>query len=255
MVVKRHDVFDELNEIVPFVVGGRRNVEVELREGRFPDGSPVAGENGGLGGGFEVEIDDYEDAVEEFVREGAKSVGGSDGRRRDSEKLETFWAWLQMYLKRKIGHTNPRSEHHRRGGEGGTVPSGLDSAGGSCAGGAREGKKEKERESKKKKAANWPSRRQTQRPLLHRILIATDLDLKSTAKTFVLSRHWQSIWKSSLTKLDFNIPLSDDDEWNSFVQFVEKIMSFHNREYATDLEVLSSVDMERTSRSLAYSRL
>ncbi|CAN1332484.1 Putative F-box/FBD/LRR-repeat protein At5g52460 [Linum perenne] len=75
--------------------------------------------------------------------------------------------------------------------------------------------------------------------ILRRILIAADLNLKSAARTSVLSRRWRSIWKSCLTKLDFNIPQSDSDEWNSFVQFVENVISFHNHEYAADLEVLS----------------
>ncbi|CAN1332483.1 hypothetical protein LINPERPRIM_LOCUS35726, partial [Linum perenne] len=72
------------------------------------DGSPSAGGDGGLGGGFEVEIGGDEDAVEDFVREGFESVGGSDGWRRDSEKLETIWAGLQRSLTRARGHTNPQ---------------------------------------------------------------------------------------------------------------------------------------------------
>ncbi|CAN1842033.1 Putative F-box/FBD/LRR-repeat protein At4g13965 [Linum perenne] len=75
--------------------------------------------------------------------------------------------------------------------------------------------------------------------IIRRILIAADLNLKSTVQTSVLSRRWRSIWKSCLTKLDFNIPQSDRDEWNSFVPFVENVISFHNHEYVADLEVLS----------------
>ncbi|CAN1346143.1 hypothetical protein LINPERPRIM_LOCUS40654 [Linum perenne] len=75
--------------------------------------------------------------------------------------------------------------------------------------------------------------------ILPRILIAADLNLKSASQTFVLSRLWRSIWKSCFTKLNFNIPQSDSDEWNSFVSFVKNVISFHNREYAADLEVLS----------------
>ncbi|CAN1336226.1 hypothetical protein LINPERPRIM_LOCUS37063 [Linum perenne] len=81
--------------------------------------------------------------------------------------------------------------------------------------------KERERESKKNVqrnvAASRLSRRQTQRPLLHRILIVADLELKYAVQTSILSRRWLSIWKSSLTKLVFNIPQSNDDEWKSFI--------------------------------------
>ncbi|CAN1185916.1 Putative F-box/FBD/LRR-repeat protein At4g13965 [Linum perenne] len=75
--------------------------------------------------------------------------------------------------------------------------------------------------------------------LLRRILIAADLDLKSAVRTSILSRRWRIVWKSSLTKLDFHIPSPISDEWKSFNQFVENLMSFHNREFASDFDFLS----------------
>ncbi|CAN1834505.1 F-box/LRR-repeat protein 13 [Linum perenne] len=78
--------------------------------------------------------------------------------------------------------------------------------------------------------------------LLRRILIVADLDIKAAARTSILSRRWRTVWKSSLTKLEFHIPspASDEcDEWKSFNQFVENVMSFHNREFASDFDFLS----------------
>ncbi|CAN1346140.1 hypothetical protein LINPERPRIM_LOCUS40651 [Linum perenne] len=56
--------------------------------------------------------------------------------------------------------------------------------------------------------------------LLRRILIAADLDIKAATQTSILSRCSRTVWKSSLTKLDFHIPSPASDEWNSFVLFV-----------------------------------
>ncbi|CAN1333516.1 F-box/LRR-repeat protein 13 [Linum perenne] len=81
--------------------------------------------------------------------------------------------------------------------------------------------------------------------LLRRILIAADLDLKSAARTSILSRRWRTVWKSALTKLDFHIPPPLGGEWNNFNQFVENVLSFHNREFASDFDFLSvSIDGE-----------
>ncbi|CAN1185914.1 hypothetical protein LINPERHAP2_LOCUS37843 [Linum perenne] len=75
--------------------------------------------------------------------------------------------------------------------------------------------------------------------LLRRILIVADLDIKAAARTSILSRRWRTVWKSSLTKLEFHIPSPASDEWNNYNQFVENVTSFHNREYASDFDVLS----------------
>ncbi|CAN1332700.1 hypothetical protein LINPERPRIM_LOCUS35821 [Linum perenne] len=97
-------------------VGGSGGLQGRRWEGVFPNGGDGRkwrwSSDVGLGEGFEVDIGGYEDAVEEFVREGVESVGGSSGRQRDLEKLEKFGAGLQGSLTKARGHTNPRPERH-----------------------------------------------------------------------------------------------------------------------------------------------
>ncbi|CAN0825226.1 hypothetical protein LINGRAHAP2_LOCUS340 [Linum grandiflorum] len=78
--------------------------------------------------------------------------------------------------------------------------------------------------------------------IIRRILIATDLDLKSSAETVLISHQLCNLWKSSITKLHFHMQNPNHHhKWNNFSQFVEKLLSIQsNGAYPNDdLDLLS----------------